>query len=190
MYRAAARYPHFMGFSLTDPKHADLEKLVTDNLCGGPSQIFTRHHESGKTYIRPNPVNESNDSMNSMNEAKKCQSVLGYDASSLYPYCLTKPLPVGPPVHYELDRDAFVLGQVFKPTLACTVTSQLQMNYCCSLDSSYRHLWNTGKEVRIGNFKVDAYSESKNEVVEVSGCYWHGHDCNPFMKRSPEQIER
>ena len=135
-------------------------------------------------------MNESNDSMNSMNEAKKCQSVLGYDASSLYPYCLTKPLPVGPPVHYELDRDAFVLGQVFKPTLACTVTSQLQMNYCCSLDSSYRHLWNMGKEVRIGNFKVDAYSESKNEVVEVSGCYWHGHDCNPFMKRSPEQIER
>ena len=49
MYRAAARYPHFMGFSLTDPKHPNLEKLVmTDNLCGEPSQIFTRHHESEK----------------------------------------------------------------------------------------------------------------------------------------------
>ena len=43
MYRAASRYPHFMGFSLTDPKHPNLEKLIVDNLCGGPSQIFTRH---------------------------------------------------------------------------------------------------------------------------------------------------
>ena len=183
MYRAASRYPHFMGFSLTHPKHPNLEKLVTDNLCGGPSQIITRHHESGKTYIRPNESSE--------NPVKLCRTVLGYDASSLYPYCLTKPLPVGPPVHYEPYKgEGFYLGGALEPTLACSMISQLQMNYCCSLDSSYRHLWNTGKEVRIGNFRVDAYSESKNEVVEVSGCYYHGHDCHPFFKRSQEQIER
>ena len=64
------------------------------------------------------------------------------------------------------------------------------MNYCCSLDSSYRHLWNTGKEVRIGNFRVDAYSASKNEIIEVSGCYWHSHECFPGLVRSPEQVAR
>ena len=37
---------------------------------------------------------------------------------------------------------------------------------------------------------MDAYSESKKEVIEVCGCFWHGHDCNLFKKRSNEQIER
>ena len=214
MYRAASGYPHFMGFSLTDPKHPDLEKLIVDNLCGGPSQIFTRHHEAGKTFIRPSQLTDE-DSQNHMRDhnysnevshedshevsqdnshyyPKKCQSVLGYDASSLYPYCLTKPLPVGPPAHYELYRpeDGFLLGNHFEASMACSKQSQLQMNYCCSLDSSYRHLWNTGKEVRIGNFRVDAYSASKNEIIEVSGCFWHSHECHPGLVRSPEQIAR
>ena len=183
-----------MGFSLTDPKHPNLEKLVVDNLCGGPSQIFTRHHESGKTTIRPSSHVDSHDNSNedSQDEGKMCQSVLGYDASSLYPYCLTKPLPVGPPAHYELHKpeDGFYLGYHFEATMSCSRISQLQMNYCCSLDSSYRHLWNTGKEVRIGNFRVDAYSASKNEVIEVSECFWHRHECHPFQQRSPERIQR
>ena len=199
MYRAASRYPHFMGFSLTDPKHPNLEKLIVDNLCGGPSQIFTRHHEAGKTFIRPSQNNSYEDSIevfhedhNYAQQGKTCQSVLGYDASSLYPYCLTKPLPVGPPAHYELYRpeDGFMLGNHFEASMACSRQSQLQMNYCCSLDSSYRHLWNTGKEVRIGNFRVDAYSASKNEIIEVSECYWHSHECFPGLVRSPEQVAR
>ena len=199
MYRAASRYPHFMGFSLTDPKHPNLEKLIVDNLCGGPSQIFTRHHESGKTTIRhfnedstENSTEDSREDHNYAHHGKKCQSVLGYDASSLYPYCLTKPLPVGPPAHYELHRQeqGFMLGYHFEATMACSTQSQLQMNYCCTLDPSYRHLWNTGKEVKIGNFRVDAYSASKKEVIEVSGCWFHGHECHPFMKRSPEQEAR
>ena len=138
MYRAASRYPHFMGFSLTDPKHPNLEKLIVDNLCGGPSQIFTRHHEAGKTFIRPSQ-NNSDEDHNYAQQGKTCQSVLGYDASSLYPYCLTKPLPVGPPAHYELYRpeDGFMLGNHFEASMACSRQSQLQMNYCCSLDSSY-----------------------------------------------------
>ena len=74
--------------------------------------------------------------------------------------------------------------------MACSRQSQLQMNYCCSLDSSYRHLWNTGKEVRIGNFQVDAYSASKNEIIEVAGCFWHSHECFPGLVRSPEQVAR
>ena len=193
MYRAASRYPHFMGFSLTDPKHPNLEKLIVDNLCGGPSQIFTRHHEAGKTFIRPSQCDEvSHEDHNYAQQGKTCQSVLGYDASSLYPYCLTKPLPVGPPAHYELYRpeDGFMLGNHFEASMACSRQSQLQMNYCCSLDSSYRHLWNTGKEVRIGNFRVDAYSPSKNKIIEVSGCYWHSHECFPGLVRSPEQVAR
>ena len=51
-------------------------------------------------------------------------------------------------------------------------------------------MWNTGKEVRIGNFRVDAYSASKNEIIEVSGCYWHSHECFPGLVRSPEQVAR
>ena len=129
MYRAASRYPHFMGFSLTDPKHPNLEKLIVDNLCGGPSQIFTRHHEAGKTFIRPSQCDEvSHEDHNYAHQGKTCQSVLGYDASSLYPYCLTKPLPVGPPAHYELYRpeDGFMLGNHFEASMACSRQSSFR----------------------------------------------------------------
>ena len=37
---------------------------------------------------------------------------------------------------------------------------------------------------------MDAYSASKNEIIEVAGCYWHSHECFPGIVRSPEQIAR
>ena len=41
-----------MGFSLTEDSHQNLEKLIVSNTCGGPSIVFTRYHEAGKTRLR------------------------------------------------------------------------------------------------------------------------------------------
>ena len=49
MYEAASKFPGFMGFSLTENSHQNLEKLIVSNTCGGPSIVFTRYHEAGKT---------------------------------------------------------------------------------------------------------------------------------------------
>ena len=39
-------------FSLFDEKNKDLYHLFKNNNCGGPSIIFHRYHEKGKTHIR------------------------------------------------------------------------------------------------------------------------------------------
>ena len=97
MYEAASKFPGFMGFSLTEDSHQNLEKLIVSNTCGGPSIVFTRYHEAGKTRLRElvsqtepdgagdhtycQPVGMSNGA------AKLCEGVLGYDTNSLYPWC-------------------------------------------------------------------------------------------------------
>ena len=49
IYEAASKFPVFMGFSLRENSHQNLEKLIADNTFGGPSIIFTRYHKAGKT---------------------------------------------------------------------------------------------------------------------------------------------
>ena len=120
MYEAASKFPGFMGFSLTEDSHQNLEKLIVSNTCGGPSIVFTRYHEAGKTRLRElvsqtepdgagdhtycQPVGMSNGA------AKLCEGVLGYDTNSLYPWCESQLLPVGPCVHYGatlLNKEKF-----------------------------------------------------------------------------------
>ena len=110
MYEAASKFPGFMGFSLTEDSHQNLEKLIVSNTCGGPSIIFTRYHEAGKTRLRelvpqtePDGAGDCQPVVMSTGEAKLCEGLLGYDTNSLYPWCESQLLPVGPCVHYEVD---------------------------------------------------------------------------------------
>ena len=54
-------------FHLFNNKNKDIYKLFKDNIVGGPSIIFNRHHEAGKIFIRNNPN-------------KPCEQIVGYDA--------------------------------------------------------------------------------------------------------------
>ena len=114
MYEAASKFPGFMGFSLTENSHQNLEKLIAANTFGGLSIIFTRYQEAGKTRLRElvsqtKPDGASDRStycqphtvkcQMSNGAAKLCEGVLGYDMNSLYPWCQSQLLPVGPCVH-------------------------------------------------------------------------------------------
>ena len=184
MYQAASKFPGFLGFSLTENSHQNLEKLIVNNMVGGPSIIFTRYHEAGKTRLRDTHTDC---------QPKLCQGVLGYDANSLYPWCETQLLPVGPCVHYEIDP-SHPQGWL-KPTLASKKFSQLQMNYCLKQEGM-KHKWNTGSEVKIGPFFIDGYWPEEQKITEVNGCYWHGcHRCQKHRtdqqrKRYQRTIER
>lgn len=68
-------YSPFFYFSTKD-------RTIQDNIVGGPSIIFTRYHESGKTFLRGN-------------FEKPCKRIVGYDANALYLYCIGQPMPVG-----------------------------------------------------------------------------------------------
>ena len=118
--------------------------------------------------------------------AKLCEGVLGYDTNSIYPWCESQLLPVGPCVHYEVDPTHS--EGWFKPTLASKKFSQLQMNYCLKKDGM-KHKWNTGSEVKIGPFFVDGFWPEEQKIMEVAGCFYHG--CVRCKKyRNDEQRNR
>lgn len=64
-------------FALIDQANEDLYDTIKQNVIGGPSIIFNRYHEVGKTYIRGN-------------SEKPCGKIIGFDANALYLYCIGK----------------------------------------------------------------------------------------------------
>ena len=62
-------------FSLCVKANSDLYHLIRDNNTGGPSIIFHRYHEAGKTKIREAEKGQA---------AKLCEKIVGYDVNALY----------------------------------------------------------------------------------------------------------
>ena len=73
-------------FSLFDKASSDLYHLIRDNNTGGPSIIFHRYHEAGKTRIRETERGQ---------DAKLCQKIVGYDANALYLWAVMQNMPTG-----------------------------------------------------------------------------------------------
>ena len=66
--------------------------MLKEAVVGGPSLVFTRYHEVGKTRIRSHQIAEP----------KLCQNILGYDANALYLSTMLRDMPCGKErvVHY------------------------------------------------------------------------------------------
>ena len=66
--------------------------MLKEAVVGGPSLVFTRYHEVGKTRIRSHQIAEP----------KLCQNILGYDANALYLSTMLRVMPCGKErvVHY------------------------------------------------------------------------------------------
>ena len=68
-------------FSLFDQANSDLYHLIKDNNTGGPSIIFHRYHEAGKTKIREAEKGEAAKPCEKNRRLRcKCALSLGFDA--------------------------------------------------------------------------------------------------------------
>ena len=74
------------------PKNKPYELLKT-GMIGGPSIVFCRYAEVGKTKIRSHQ----------WKDAKNCESIVGYDANSLYLYCSGQEMPCGKEQYFEVE---------------------------------------------------------------------------------------
>ena len=79
-------------FALFDDANRDLYYTIKQNLTGGPSIIFNRHQEVGRTFIRDNIT-------------KPCQKILGFDANALYLWSIDQKMPTGSFVRRRLEDD-------------------------------------------------------------------------------------
>ena len=66
LYYLFLTLPRDISFSLIDCENKDLYYLLKKNIVGGPSIVFHRYHESGKTLIRNGP--------------KTCENIVGLSA--------------------------------------------------------------------------------------------------------------
>ena len=66
--------------------------MLKEAVVGGPSLVFTRYHEVGKTRIRSHQIAEP----------QLCKNILGYDANALYLSTMLREMPCGKErvVHY------------------------------------------------------------------------------------------
>ena len=70
----------------------DLMQKIREEMVGGPSIVFTRKAVVDETFIR--------------NSENVCKSIVGIDASQLYPYSMGQPKPTGLYTRWEYDTES------------------------------------------------------------------------------------
>ena len=149
-------------FSLFDKANSDLYHLIRDNNTGGPSIIFHRYHEAGKTKIRETERGQA---------AKLCQKIVGYDANALYLWAVMQNMPTGSYTR-RLAENEFKLKGSIKMAIEW-------LEWVAHKERIHiRHQLNN-VEKRVGDRKlpVDGFNPETRTVYQFHGCYWHGHDC-------------
>ena len=98
-------------FSLFDQADSDLYHLIKDSNTGGPSIIFHRYHEAGKTKIRQVEKGQV---------AKLCQKIVGYDANALYLWAIMQNMPTGSYTRRLAENDFKLKGSITTTTTTTT----------------------------------------------------------------------
>ena len=149
-------------FPIFGEENRDLYYMFKAQLAAGPSIIFTRYQEKGKTPLREDGF-------------EICDSIYGYDVNSLYLYCIGGEMPTGNIV--RRDR-----SDAFKPKynkfygIMHAWLKHMQAKDGVRINS----LTSNGCEVRVGKYYVDGLAvlpDNTVKVYEFYGCYWHGHAC-------------
>ena len=153
-------------FSLFDEKNKDLYYLFKKNMVGGPSIIFHRYHEAGKTKIREREITDQG------KEPKMCQKIVGYDANALYLWAIMQNMPTGSFTRRREETN-------FKKESSTKMATEWLEWKAHEGGIFIRHQMNN-TEKRIGERKipVDGFHGPSQTVFQFHGCWWHGHICH------------
>ena len=69
----------------------DLLEKIPEDVVGSPTVVFTRKALVDETFIRKS--------------TNKCKSIVGIDASQLYPYTMCQPMPTGLYTRWDIDSE-------------------------------------------------------------------------------------
>ena len=163
----------FYSFTETDK---DLLQKIREDRVGGPSIVFTRKAVVDKIFIRTSK--------------NICKSIVGIDASQLYPYSMCQPMPTGLYTRWEYDTESnrFKPHQNKSRNFEIMVMSYFQRQIPdCKCESFYTK----GTQKKIDYFKVDGFCAHCKTMFEAMGCFYHY--C-PFQEArtslTEEDIER
>ena len=150
----------------------DLHDKIREDMTGGPSIVFTRKAIVDQTYIR--------------NTENICKSIVGIDASQLYPFSMCQEMPTGLYTRSEFDSDSqkFKARQNKSRKFENLVISYLQSQRPnCTIESYYT----TGTQKKIDCFNVDGFCAHCKTIFEAMGCYFHFCACQEARASMSEE---
>ena len=166
-------------FTLPDEQNSDVYWLIKSNIVGGPSIIFHRYHEAGATFLRPEEYGE---------EARRCASIVGYDANALYLWALSQEMPTGFPIRRHAPD--FKPVQTRKKGIADQWLSYMAHAHNIHIRHRLNHY-----EKRFGarRLPVDGWCQETQTIYQFHGCLWHGCECvnashNPVTGKSMQEL--
>ena len=154
-------------------EHSHIYKNLREfGIIGGPSIIFHRMQIAGETRIKNKDL---------------CKKVIGYDANSLYLWCIAQDMPTG---FYSLREKS----NNFRKATRYSKQAIQWLTYLNNEKGIFiKHSENSiHGEVRIENYIVDGFEEETATIYEFYGCFYHGHECNPKFdpRKWKKTIER
>ena len=149
---------------------------VRDDVVGGPSIVFTRKAVVDETFIRKS--------------TNICNSIVGIDASQLYPYSMCQPMPTGLYTRWDFNSETsrFTPQQNKTRIFENMVMSYFQLTRPeCEIESFFT----TGRQKKIDCFSVDGFCFHCNTVFETMACFYHFCLCQkPRLSLTEEDIQR
>ena len=149
-----------------------MHTCLKQNIVGGPSIVFHRYHEAGKTKIRG---------------GKLCQRVVGFDANALYLACLADEMPAGHYTRWQPQHNGTLRAQRPPYRLA-----EQWLDWEAETRGIHiRHRGNAS-EKRVGDRRlpVDGYAiiDGQPTVFQFHGCYFHAHGCHLNYRKDGTMI--
>ena len=148
-------------YPFTDSNKDLLEKIPED-MVGGNSLVFTRKAVVDETFI--------------LKSTNVCKSIVGIDASQLYPYSMGQPMPTGLYTRWNCDTELqkFIPRQNKTRSFENMVLFYFQQTRPeCKIESNVT----TGRHKKIDCFSVDGICNHCNTIFEAMGCYFHDCPC-------------
>ena len=154
----------------------DLLEKIREDVVGGPSIVFTRKAVVDETFIRKS--------------TNLCKSIVGIDASQLYPYSMCQAMPTGLSTRWDFDSETsrFIPRQNKTRSFENMVMSFFQRTIPeCKLESFFT----TGRQKKIDCFSVDGFCSHCNTVFEAVGSFYHFCPCQLLRPSlTEEEIQR
>ena len=148
-------------FPFTEGDEDFLEKIRQDDV-GGPSIVFTHKAVVEETFIRKS--------------TNLCKSIVGTDASQLYPYPMCQPMPTCLYTRWDFDLET----NRFIPRQNKTRSfEKIDMSYFQRKAPEYEieSLFPTGRLKKIDCFSVDGFCSHCNTVFEAMSFFYHFCPC-------------
>ena len=146
------------------------------DFVGCPSIICTRKSVVDETFVRKS--------------SHICISIVGIDASQLYPYSMCQPMPTDLYTRWDLDSETnrFTPRQNRTRSFENMVMSYLKRTRAeCEIESFFT----TSRLKKNDCFSVDGFCSHCNTVFEAMGCFYHFCPCQELRPSlTEEDIQR